>query len=81
MNFDFSDDLKALREQARKFLRERCPAAAVRRVLEGAQPYDLGLWKEIAAMGWTGAAIPEGNRPVVEDVRVYFRYNARAASN
>ena len=59
MNFDFSDDLKALREQARKFLRERCPTATVRRVLEGPEPYDLALWKEIGAMGWTGAAIPE----------------------
>jgi alkylation response protein AidB-like acyl-CoA dehydrogenase len=59
MNFDFSDDLKELREQARKFLRERCPSAAVRKILEGPQPYDQALWKEIAAMGWTGAAIPE----------------------
>jgi len=59
MNFDFSDDLKELREQARKFLRERCPSTAVRRVLEGPEPYDKALWKEIAAMGWTGAAIPE----------------------
>ena len=35
MNFDFSDDLKQLREQARRFLRERCPPTAVRRILEG----------------------------------------------
>ena len=59
MNFDFSDELKALREQARKFLRERCPPATARRILEGAEPYDKRLWQEIAAMGWTGAAIPE----------------------
>ncbi len=59
MNFDFSDDLKELREQARKFLRERCPSKAVRHILEGAEPCDKALWKEIAAMGWTGAAIPE----------------------
>ena len=59
MNFDFSDDLKELREQARKFLRERCPSSAVRKILEGPEPYDKALWKEIAAMGWTGAAIPE----------------------
>ncbi len=59
MNFDFSDDLKELREQARKFLRERCPSSAARKVLEGPEPYDKALWKEIAAMGWTGAAIPE----------------------
>ena len=31
----------------------------MRRVLEGPEPYDKALWKEIAAMGWTGAAIPE----------------------
>jgi acyl-CoA dehydrogenase len=59
MNFDFSDELKLLREQARRFLRERCPSAAVRRILEGPEPYDKVLWQEIAAMGWTGAAIPE----------------------
>jgi acyl-CoA dehydrogenase len=46
MNFDFSDDLKALREQARKFLRERCPVALVRRILDGPEPYDRGLFKE-----------------------------------
>ena len=58
MNFDFSDDLKQLREQAQKFLRERCPSTAVRKILEGPEPYDKALRKEIAAMGWTGAAIP-----------------------
>ncbi len=59
MNFDFSDDLKLLREQARKFLRERCASTVVRRILEGPEPYDKALWQDIAAMGWTGAAIPE----------------------
>jgi len=59
MNFDFSDDLKALRDEARKFLRDRCPVAVVRRILEGEEPYDRRLWREIAALGWTGAAIPE----------------------
>jgi alkylation response protein AidB-like acyl-CoA dehydrogenase len=59
VNFDFPDELKQLREQARKFLRERCPATTARRVLESDEPYDRALWQEIAAMGWTGAAIPE----------------------
>jgi acyl-CoA dehydrogenase len=59
MNFDFSDELKALRQQARRFLSERCPPASVRRILEGPQSYDVGLWQEIAALGWTGASIPE----------------------
>ena len=59
MNFDFSDDLKLLREQARKFLRERNALGAARRVLEGEARYDRELWREMAEMGWVGAAIPE----------------------
>ena len=59
MNFDFSDDQKLLREQARKFLAEKCTTKTVRRVLEGTQGYDRELWKQIAEMGWHGTAIPE----------------------
>ncbi len=59
MNFDFSDDLKSLRDQARKFLRERNALGAARRVVDGAGAYDKALWQEIARMGWIGAAIPE----------------------
>jgi acyl-CoA dehydrogenase len=59
MNFDFSDDLKQLRDQARRFLTEQCPPAVVRRSLDGEEPYAAALWREIANMGWIGAAIPE----------------------
>ena len=59
MNFDFSDDLKQLRDQARRFLSEQCPPAVVRRALDGQEPYAAALWREIANMGWIGAAIPE----------------------
>ena len=58
MNFDFSDDSKLLREQARRFLGERCTPKAVRAVLEGEAACDRGLWHEMAEMGWLGAAIP-----------------------
>jgi alkylation response protein AidB-like acyl-CoA dehydrogenase len=59
MNFDFSDDQKQLRDQARRFLTERCPPKAVRAVLEGHAPYDRELWKGLAEMGFLGVAIPE----------------------
>src|SRR3979490_1937406 len=59
MNFDFSDDQKQLRDQARKFLAEKCPPKAVRTVLDGKQPYDRQLWKGLAEMGFLGAAVPE----------------------
>jgi alkylation response protein AidB-like acyl-CoA dehydrogenase len=59
MNFDFSDDQKQLRDQARKFLAEKCPPKAVRTVLDGKEPYDRALWKGLAEMGFLGVAIPE----------------------
>ena len=59
MNFDFSEDLNLLRDQARRFLKDRCPPAAARAVLEGKATWDAPLWDAIAALGWMGAAIPE----------------------
>jgi acyl-CoA dehydrogenase len=59
MNFDFSDDLKQLRDQARRFLSEQCTPAIVRRSLDEQETFAAPLWREIAAMGWIGAAIPE----------------------
>ncbi|MDR3530879.1 MAG: acyl-CoA/acyl-ACP dehydrogenase [Rhodopila sp.] len=59
MNFEFSDELIQLREQARRFLADRCPPSVPRRILDTDEPYAADLWRAIAEMGWTGAAIPE----------------------
>ena len=59
MNFDFNDDQKMLKDQAHKFLSEKCTTKTVRGVYEGNHHYDAPLWKQIAEMGWTGTAIPE----------------------
>ncbi|MCP1974894.1 alkylation response protein AidB-like acyl-CoA dehydrogenase [Bradyrhizobium elkanii] len=59
MNFDFSDEQKQMRDEARKFLSEQCPPKAVREVLDGKAPYDKALWKGLAEMGFLGVAIPE----------------------
>jgi alkylation response protein AidB-like acyl-CoA dehydrogenase len=60
MNFDYSDDQKFLKGEARKFLDARCPASVVRGVLDdNAKSYDPDLWAAVAEMGWLGTAIPE----------------------
>ncbi|HXA39253.1 MAG TPA: acyl-CoA dehydrogenase family protein [Phenylobacterium sp.] len=60
MNFDFSDDQKFLKAEARKFLDANCPTVRVRGVLDdGGKAYDDALWTAVAAQGWLGAAIPE----------------------
>ena len=59
MNFDFSDEQKQLRDEARKFLSEKSPPKAVRAVLDGKAAYDRELWQGLAEMGFLGVAIPE----------------------
>src|SRR3982751_5429659 len=60
MNFDFSDDQKFLKGEARKFLDANCPTSRVRKVLDDdTKGYDAELWKAVAGQGWMGAAIPE----------------------
>ena len=60
MNFDFSDDQKYLRDEARKFLEAECTIADVRSVLDNDDvSHNAEVWQKIVAMGWLGAAIPE----------------------
>jgi alkylation response protein AidB-like acyl-CoA dehydrogenase len=62
MNFDFSDDQKFLKGEARKFLAANSPTTRVRKVLDDdAKAYDEALWKAVAEQGWLGAAIPEAH--------------------
>src|ERR1700722_15648360 len=60
MDFDFSDDQKSLKSEARKFLDARCTSQNVRAVLDDtALTYDKDLWRGVAELGWLGASIPE----------------------
>lgn len=60
MNFDYTDEQKALKDEARKFLAAVAPLSVARSVLENpADGYDKLLWQRIGEQGWCGAAIPE----------------------
>lgn len=60
MNFDFSDDQKFLRDEARKFLSAECTTTHVREVLnDDTKSHHDGVWKKIVEMGWLGTSIPE----------------------
>ncbi len=62
MNFDFSDDAKALGDQARKLFAEKAGTAAARQAMaEDAADFDAALWAEIASLGWTAARVPEAH--------------------
>ncbi|MDZ4078931.1 MULTISPECIES: acyl-CoA dehydrogenase family protein [Hydrocarboniphaga] len=59
MDFDFSDEQKVIRDEARKLLAAQCDLKRVRRVLEGEASFDRELWQTIAEAGWIGSAIGE----------------------
>lgn len=60
MNFDFSDDQKFLRDEARKFLSAECTTKHVREVLDDDnKSHHEGVWNKVVEMGWLGTAIPE----------------------
>lgn len=59
MNFEFSEDMQMLSDQAQRLFAARDARGQARAVLDGAQTYDEPLWREMAALGWLGAGIPE----------------------
>ena len=59
MNFDFSDDQKMLKDQARKFLEDKCSYDDVRTILESDASHHDDVWNGLCELGVTGAAIPE----------------------
>jgi len=55
----FVDDHELLQKSARRFLTERCPRSAVRRLVDEGADHDPALWKEIAELGWIGLCSAE----------------------
>jgi alkylation response protein AidB-like acyl-CoA dehydrogenase len=60
VNFDYTDDQKALKDEARRFLNGVAPLSVARSVLEDSSlGHDATLWARVGEQGWCGAAIPE----------------------
>ncbi|MDQ6720527.1 MAG: acyl-CoA dehydrogenase [Candidatus Dormibacteraeota bacterium] len=59
MDFAFSEEQEMLRSSSRDFLAKECGPMVVRKLMDGADAYDLLLWKKMAGLGWTALGIPE----------------------
>ena len=59
MNFQFSEEAEALRDQARRFLEDKSGRDKARAVMNPGASHDAALWAESAALGWTAIRIPE----------------------
>ncbi|MES2258490.1 MAG: acyl-CoA dehydrogenase family protein [Pseudomonadota bacterium] len=59
MNFEFSDEQQMLRDNARRFLSETLTFERLRAQLDSGTGLDPELWRQVAELGWSGAAVPE----------------------
>src|SRR5688572_7818913 len=57
MDFEFTDEQLALRENARAVLASACPPAVVRAVYEGADD-GLALWSTLVELDWPALGLP-----------------------
>jgi alkylation response protein AidB-like acyl-CoA dehydrogenase len=57
----WNEEQLMLQEAAAGFLAEKAPIAALRKLRDDndVTGYDVGVWREMAEMGWAGIAIPE----------------------
>jgi alkylation response protein AidB-like acyl-CoA dehydrogenase len=59
MNFDFSEDQHALREQVRKFMLGQSPVSAARQVIDQGLSHAKAVWDGLQTIGATALMLPE----------------------
>jgi alkylation response protein AidB-like acyl-CoA dehydrogenase len=59
MDFELSDDQRALQDAAADLLGSLSTPAQVRASAQREEPFDAGLWKAMVEQGWTGVELPE----------------------
>jgi alkylation response protein AidB-like acyl-CoA dehydrogenase len=59
MNFDFTDDQRAIKRTAREFLEARYPLSTVRALAEDERGFTDEQWQQLVELGWPGVIVPE----------------------
>jgi alkylation response protein AidB-like acyl-CoA dehydrogenase len=58
LDFSFSKDQEALRNEARDFLKRECPPSLVREMEADSRGFPVKLWENITELGWIGLPFP-----------------------
>lgn len=59
MDFDLNEETILLKNNAARFLQERCPSSVVRELIRNKEGYSKTIWKEMADLGWLGLIYDE----------------------
>ncbi len=60
----YSEEQIELLDVATAFCRDKSPIDKVRKLMDSELGYDVDVWAEIAALGWTAIAVPEAHNGV-----------------
>jgi alkylation response protein AidB-like acyl-CoA dehydrogenase len=52
MQFDFSEEQKALQSNVRRFFERACPISRVRTLIDSDASHDADLWKQVSEQGF-----------------------------
>ncbi len=61
MNFEFTDDQRAIKRTANEFLAARYKLETVRSLAEDERGFTDEQWTQIADLGWPGVIVPESD--------------------
>jgi alkylation response protein AidB-like acyl-CoA dehydrogenase len=61
MNFDFTDDQRAIKRTAHDFLAARYPSETVRTLAADDRGFTDEQWRQLAELGWAGLVVPEAD--------------------
>jgi alkylation response protein AidB-like acyl-CoA dehydrogenase len=61
MNFEFTDDQRAIKRTAHDFLAARYKLEAVRELAESERGFTDEQWRELSELGWPGVIVPEAD--------------------
>jgi alkylation response protein AidB-like acyl-CoA dehydrogenase len=61
MNFDFTDDQRAIKRTAQEFLAARYKPEVLRELAQDERGFTDQQWRELVELGWPGVIVPEGD--------------------
>ncbi|MCB2059271.1 MAG: acyl-CoA dehydrogenase family protein [Novosphingobium sp.] len=66
MDVELNEDQMMLQEMTRRFLEDKSPTGALRRVVDGGSGVDREIWRQGAELGWIALFVPEENGGIAE---------------
>ncbi len=69
MDVTLDEDQLMLQDMTRRFLEDRSPIGALRKLADSGSSLDRGIWREASELGWVALFVPEANGGIAESAQ------------